>query len=294
MPSNTSDTMSLSKQPVEFVLDDTLLGEGTFSEVRLAQNASTKEYVAAKMTDLTKNRRYYDKEVRALTTIPLHKNIIPLVQYGEDGSTGYIFTQYTEAKTLWEYVNLQGGLTEEESLNILDQLVDGLEAVHKARFSHNDLKPENVLYNPSTQVAHIFDFGLSTPLEADACVNECCGSPLYMAPEVLTQSTSRHNPVLSDIWSLGLIFYYVLVGDLPWPGVDTLRDLVQAVAAGRLYIPRHVSHDARELLAGMLQLTPTSRWSLERIKKHVRGVLARWKSRRNFPTLLPANMYTRF
>jgi len=269
-------------QPIDFILDDTLLGEGTFSLVHLAKNSTTNEFVAAKMLDLSKNRLYYEKEVRALTVITPHKNIVKLVQYGEDGNTGYIFTQFVQPKTLLDFMNDFGGhgIHEDEALCILEQLVDGLSAIHASNFSHNDLKPDNVLYNPYTKTVHIFDFGLSTEPDLTGVVSECCGSPLYMAPEVLTQ-TPRHNPMLSDIWSLGIIFYYLLVGDLPWLGVETLQDLVAAVLAGRLYIPRHVSRDARVILAGMLQMTPTMRWSLPLIKKYVRNILSRapWERR---------------
>jgi len=150
--------------------------------------------------------------------------------------------------------------------------VDGLKAIHAAKFSHNDLKPDNVLYNPLTKVVQIFDFGLSLEF-SEGGASECCGSPLYMAPEVLTRSP-RHDPMLSDIWSLGLIFYVLLVGDLPWSGVETLPDLVQAVLAGKLYTPQQLSRSTRELLSGMLQLNPKSRWNLQRIQRHVKERLA--------------------
>jgi serine/threonine protein kinase len=262
-------------QPLEFTIDDTVLGSGAFSEVRLAQNIHTNELVAAKITDLTKYRRYYNKEVKALTSIPIHPNIVSLVQYGEDGGTGYIFTEYVEGKTLLDYVEETGkgkGLSEEEALQILLQLIQGIEIVHRSNFSHNDLKPDNIFFNPMTKTARIFDFGLSTEVGSDGTVTECCGSPLYMAPEVLTQ-TSEHNAFLSDIWSLGLIFYFMLVGDLPWSKVDSLPHLVDFIHMGKLPIPVSVSKATRELLAGMLQLTPRARWSTERIKRHIQLAL---------------------
>jgi serine/threonine protein kinase len=257
------------------MLNDTLLGSGAFSEVRLAQNLQTQQYVAAKMTDLTKHRRYYNKEVKALTRIPHHPNIVPVVQYGEDGSTGYIFTEFLEGKSLGEYVEEKGqgrGIGEKESLEILLQLVNGMETVHNVNFSHNDLKPDNVLYNPDTKTAKIFDFGLSTEVGKDGSVSECCGSPLYMAPEVITQ-TKRHNPFLSDIWSLGLMFYFMLVGNLPWSDTETLPSLTRQILTKKISIPVGVSSATRELLAGMLQLSPRARWNLERIKSWIKKAL---------------------
>jgi len=200
------------------------------------------------------------------------------VQYGEDGTTGYIFTEFVEGEELSQYVKEKGrgkGIGEEESLEILLQLVDGMDTVHSAHFSHNDLKPENIIYNANTKTPHILDFGLSTEVtEPDSTVTECCGSPLYMAPEVITQ-TKRHNPYFSDIWSLGLIFYFMLFGNLPWSPADTQSypDLVKQVLMGKLSIPASLSIACRQLLSGMLQLSPKARWTLKKIKEFIKQTL---------------------
>jgi len=279
MPSQ-KDTNNTSEEEnqTEFDLtidNSTLLGKGAFSEVRLAKNRQTQQLLAAKITDLIKHRRYYDKEVKALSAIPEHRNIVPLVQYGEDGTTGYIFTEFVSGKELKNYVKEKGGIGEKESLEILLQLVDGLDTVHGANFSHNDLKPENIIYNPDTQTAHILDFGLSTEVPTEGYITDCCGSPLYMAPEVITHA-KRHNPFFSDIWSLGLIFYFMLVGTLPWSpseGPDSYSGLVKQVLQGKLWIPGSLSIACRQLLSGMLQLAPKGRWSLEKIKEFIKKTL---------------------
>jgi len=270
-----------SEKTLDLILNDTLVGTGAFSEVRLAQNLQTHQLIAAKMTDLTKHRRYYEKEVKALSCIPTHPNIVPLVQYGEDGDTGYIFTEFVNGQNLKNYVEMKGkgkGIGEQESLEILLQLVDGLDTVHGASFSHNDLKPENIIYNPDTHTAHLLDFGLSTEVPRDGHVTECCGSPLYMAPEVITQ-TKRHNPFFSDIWSLGLIFYFMLVGNLPWSDTDTLSSLAKQILLGKLSIPAELSVACRELLRGMLQFAPKARWSLKKIKEVIQKMLEEIKRR---------------
>jgi serine/threonine protein kinase len=153
-----------------------------------------------------------------------------------------------------------------------------LDAVHGANFSHNDLKPENIIFNPDTQTAHLLDFGLSTEVPRDGHVTECCGSPLYMAPEVITR-TQRHNPFFSDIWSLGLIFYLMLVGNLPWSDTDTFAALVKQILLGKLSIPAELSGKCRELLRGMLQLSPKTRWSLKKIKEFIMKMLEGIKRR---------------
>jgi len=263
---------------LDLIVNDTLLGTGAFSEVRLAKNLQTQQLIAAKMTDLTKHRKYYEKEVKALSSIPNHRNIVPLVQYGEDGTTGYIFTEFVAGEELSQFVREKGrgkGIGEEESLEILLQLVDGMDTVHSAHFSHNDLKPENIIYNPQTKTAHILDFGLSTEVtDQDGNITECCGSPLYMAPEVITQ-TKRHNPFFSDVWSLGLIFYFMLFGNLPWSPADSqsFPDLVNKVLMGKLCIPASLSIACRQLLSGMLQLSGKARWTLKKIKEFITQTL---------------------
>jgi len=268
---NTEEPTITKSQPLDLIINDTLIGCGAFSEVRLAQNVQTQELLAAKITDLTKNRKYYNKEVTALMNIPNHPNIVPLVQYGEDGAMGYIFTEFVKGVSLESFVKEKGkgkGIGEEESLEILLQLVNGIDAVHKAGFSHNDLKPDNLIYNPLTQTARLIDFGLSTHVDSEGNITDCCGSPEYMAPEVLVKS-KRHNAFLSDIWSLGLIFYFMLVGNLPWSEEENLQDLIQKIFKGKLSVPTTVSIAARKLLSGMLQLAPKTRWSLERVKEFI-------------------------
>jgi serine/threonine protein kinase len=253
------------------VLNNTVIGSGAFSEVRLAQNVKTEELIAAKITDLTKYRRYYDKEVKALIQIPPHPNIVPLVQYGEDGNTGYIFTELVKGCPLGNFVEENGtgnGIGEQESLEILLQIVNGIDAVHKAGFAHNDLKPENIIYNMETKTAHIIDFGLSSEVGPDGNVTECCGSPYYMSPEVIT-GRKRHNAFLSDIWSLGLIFYFMLVGNLPWSKTENYPELLKHILNGKLTIPSTISTATRQLLSGMLQLSPRARWSLQKIKEFI-------------------------
>jgi len=164
-----------------------------------------------------------------------------------------------------------------------------VDTVHHANFSHNDLKPENIIYNPDTQTVHIIDFGLSTEVGKDGHVTECCGSPLYMAPEVITQ-TKRHNAFFSDIWSLGLIFYFMLVGNLPWTDTESYPGLVKEVLLGKLSIPANISIACRQLLSGMLQLAPKARWSLERIKEFIKKTLEMIK--RKLKTLRMVTLYS--
>jgi len=281
MPSKETITQT-DPLPSEMELELTtqVLGTGCFSKVLLARNTKTSELLAAKIVDLKSSRKYYDREVKALTNIH-HKankdNVVPLVQYGEDEENGYIFTPYVPAGTLADYVNSKGRLRELEALEILDQIVEGVGSVHKAGFSHSDLKPENILYDPVTRKATVFDFGLSLEMDKDNNVTECCGSPLYMAPEVILRK-QRHNAVLSDIWSLGVIFYYLLFADFPWYDVDDIEDLIDAILNDVITFPRLVCDEVSSLLLRMLDRDPLKRPRLDTLKEALKGIITKIKS----------------
>jgi len=278
MPSKEAITHDSLTTEIELELTDQLLGSGNYSKVLLARNTKTSELLAAKIVDLKTSRKYYDREVKALTSI--HKsantNVVPLVQYGEDEENGYIFTPYVPSGTLADYVNHKGRLRELEALEILDQIVGGVESVHKAGISHSDLKPENILYDPVTKKATLFDFGLSLEMDKNNNVNECCGSPLYMAPEVILRK--RHNAVLSDIWSLGVIFYYLLFADFPWYDVDDIEDLIDAILNDVILFPRLVCDEISSLLLRMLDRDPLRRPPLDTLKEALKGIINKIKS----------------
>jgi non-specific serine/threonine protein kinase len=98
--------------------------------------------------------------------------------------------------------------------------------------------------------------GLSLEMGKDNLVDQCCGSPLYMAPEVIMRK--RHNAVLSDIWSLGILFYYLLFADFPWLDVEDFEDLVDAILHDVISFPSKVGKEIISLLHTMLEVTSLS------------------------------------
>jgi len=270
---------------MHFVLQDEIIGEGSYSHVVLAKHE--KGLYAAKVVNLRSRKRYYEREIRALSRIHAngHKEgVVPLIQYGEDGTSGYIFTPYVASGTLYDYVNSKEGLGELEALEIFEQILTGVSATHDANVVHADLKPENILYDTKERKATIFDYGLSLEVDKDdKMVRECCGSPLYMAPEVILRKP-KHNGVLSDIWSLGVLFYYMLFADFPWGDVEDLEDLVQAIARATITFPRVVEKKLRDLLRAMLQRNPLKRPSLHSIKTMVQAALRRIREKLGLET----------
>jgi len=248
--------------------------------VFLARNAKSEQLLAAKVVDLRANRKYYDREISALSKIhalSTKKNIIPLVQYGEDEESGYIFTPFLSSGTLYDYIeSKKSGVAELEALEILQQIIAGVGVIHDANIVHADLKPENLMYDPKEKTITIFDFGLRLEMNPDKTVRECCGSPLYMAPEVLLRQPT-HNGILSDIWSLGILFYYMLFADFPWVDVEDLNDLVDAVLNDVITFPRFVTQEVRSLLLQMLERNPLKRPGIENLLVTVKNLISKMK-----------------
>jgi len=285
MPSHPSSRTAPERVPfepvveskVEFELLDKVIGSGNYSTVHLARNVVTQELLATKVVDL-KMRKYYEREIKALSSVHASSNkehVIPLVQFGEDEEHGYIFTPYMSCGTLGDYVGSKGSLPELEALDIFSQIVSGVETVHQAGFAHSDLKPENIMYDANTKKATLFDFGLSLEMDYHNTVSDCCGSPLYMAPEVLLRK--KHNAVFSDIWSLGIILYYLLFADFPWVDIGDMEDLLEAILHDVISFPRRVSSGVKSLILMMLDRNPGKRPSLQAIKEMITKIVMKLK-----------------
>jgi len=112
----------------------------------------------------------------------------------------------------------------------------------------------------------MIDFGLSLIVSEGELVNQYCGSPMYMAPEVLNRDP--HDPRRADVWSMGVILYQMLVGDSPWSEAESLDDLLDLVIfEPQVHLPSFLSEPVKSLLASMLIHDPRKRPSIQHIKQ---------------------------
>jgi len=177
-----------------------------------------------------------------------------------------LFLEYIPYPTLASIVDSsENGLSEKKALNLLAKLVCGVEYIHKLCIAHHDLTPDNVLVDKITNTIKIIDFGLSISFETDnPRVLHGSGTPLFMSPEVLQNQI--HNPMLTDIWSLGVVFYFMLTNAFPWSNYQkTKEELLHCI----LQQPPDVSNIpelVRSLILGMLIIEPEDRWNLSEIQ----------------------------
>ncbi len=200
---------------------DSLLGQGGMGAVYLAKQISLDRRVAVKIlppyagTDPSFSERF-QREARALARLT-HPNIVMVFEFGQVADMFYFVMEYIDGVNLREAIEA-GGLSTHEALKVIPQICEALQFAHDEGIVHRDIKPENIMLDSKGRVK-ITDFGLAKLLERNAInftltsTNQVLGTIKYMAPEQIeSPNTVDHR---SDIYSLGVVFYELLTGELP-------------------------------------------------------------------------------
>ena len=265
-----NDPEQKEKIMCDFIIKQ-VIGEGTFATVRLAVNKQTGEKVAIKIMEKSKIVQKEDKirierEIKVLQNLR-HPNIVHLYSVIQTDEKIYLIMEYVKGKELFDYIVAKKKLSEIESCCFYQQIISGIEYLHKIKYVHRDIKPENLLINEETKELKIVDFGLSNiytnPLKD--LLSSACGSPSYAAPEMLNGEKYRAPPV--DIWSSGIVLYAMICGYLPFEDDDN-DVLYDKICKGKFTIPNHVSEKARDLLNQVLVTDPKKRLTIYQIKQH--------------------------
>ncbi|XP_065185405.1 serine/threonine-protein kinase Chk1-like [Sycon ciliatum] len=208
------------------------LGEGAYGEVKLAINRKTKQPVAVKVIDGNKPhvaaaKSDIRKEAYILTLLSEVKRdfYLPIVRsYGhrEDGNVQFIFLEFMSGGELFDRIEPGEGMPESRAQRYFCQLLHGVEYIHHRGITHRDLKPENLLLDANDNLK-ITDFGLATLFMNDGAermMGRSCGTPPYIAPEVLRGRPYHARP--SDLWSCGIVLVAMLSGEVPWDEPSTV------------------------------------------------------------------------
>ncbi|PNX96479.1 CBL-interacting serine/threonine-protein kinase 21-like protein [Trifolium pratense] len=193
------------------------IGEGTFSKVKLAFNSNNGEKVAIKVIDkqmvLKNNLRYQVQS--EITTMKLlnHPNIVRIHEVIGTKTKIYIVMEYVSGGQLLDKMSYANKLDECEARKLFQQLIDTVDYCHNKGVYHRDLKPENLLLDSKGNLK-VSDFGLSALAKFDDVLNTKCGSPCYVAPEVLMNK--GYDGAAVDVWSCGVILFELLAGFLPF------------------------------------------------------------------------------
>jgi serine/threonine protein kinase len=242
-----------------------ILGRGSFGIVKEATHVrSGKKYaikiIAAEKTD----EKQLEWEINNQSRLH-HKHVVEIVEtIRKDGDT-YIVMELVSGGDLYDFIVTNKRHGEPTARRIFQELIAGLEHCHVNKVAHRDLKLENIFLDSSKHVK-IGDFGLSAFMEGGVLLTAGGGTLAYAAPERLTKNGEYEGPDV-DIWSCGVILYALLCKQLPF-FADNDEGLYKKIMRGRYDVPGHVSSEAKDLIAQMLNVDRTQRISIEGIKKH--------------------------
>lgn len=227
------------------------IGEGGMANVYLGYDTILDRNVAIKILrgDLSNDEKFvrrFQREALSASSLA-HPNIVEMYDVGEDDGIYYIVMEYVEGKTLKQLLKKRGNLTLSEAIDIMLQLTDGMSHAHDSYIIHRDLKPQNVMIKDDGQIK-ITDFGIAMALNATQLTqtNSVMGSVHYLPPE---QASGKGSTIKSDIYSMGIIFYELLTGSLPFKGDNAveialkhMRDPLPSVREDNPAIPQSIEN----------------------------------------------------
>ncbi|BAT81669.1 CBL-interacting serine/threonine-protein [Vigna angularis] len=243
------------------------VGEGTFAKVKFAQNTETGESVAMKVLDRSTiiKHKMVDQIKREISIMKLvrHPYVVRLYEVLASRTKIYIILEFITGGELFDKIVSHGRLSEVDCRRYFQQLIDGVDYCHSKGVYHRDLKPENLLLDSQGNIK-ISDFGLSAfPEQGVSMLRTTCGTPNYVAPEVL--SHKGYNGAPADVWSCGVILYVLLAGYLPFDELD-LTTLYSKIEKAQFSCPTWFPVGAKSLLHRILDPNPENRITIQQIR----------------------------
>ncbi|XP_075903191.1 serine/threonine-protein kinase ULK1a [Nelusetta ayraudi] len=280
----------------EFSRQD-LIGHGSFAVVFKGRHKEKHDLeVAVKCIskkNLAKSQSLLTKEIKILKELK-HENIVGLLDCQEAGGSLYLVMEYCNGGDLAEYLQSNVTLSESTIRMFLRQIAKAMKVLQTKGIIHRDLKPQNILLchpdgckrRPKNAIIKIADFGFARHLRTNMMAGTLCGSPLYMAPEVIM---SQQYDAKADLWSIGTIVYQCLTGKAPFQA-NTPQELCRLYESSKtLYprVPKGTSSELTHLLLGLLQRNHRERISFEQFFHHP-FLISSSSSKRNSPVPMPS------
>ncbi|KAL2333054.1 hypothetical protein Fmac_014267 [Flemingia macrophylla] len=246
-----------------------LLGQGTFGKVYYARSAITNQSVAIKVIDKDKITKTGQSEQikREISIMRLarHPNIIHLFEVMANKNKIYFVMEYAKGGELFNKV-AKGKLKEDVAHKYFKQLINAVDYCHSRGVYHRDIKPENILLDENGNLK-VSDFGLSALVVSkrqDGLLHTPCGTPAYVAPEVIKRK--GYDGTKADIWSCGIVLFVLLAGYLPFHDPN-LIEMYRKISKAELNCPNWFPPEVCNLLSMMLDPNPDTRIPMSTIRE---------------------------
>ncbi|XP_037483437.1 CBL-interacting protein kinase 31-like isoform X2 [Triticum dicoccoides] len=277
------------------------IGEGTFAKVRFAKDTESGDPVAIKILDKAKVQKHglVEQIRREICTMKLiqHPNVVRLHEVMGSKARIFIVLEYVTGGELHDIIAARGSLKEDEARRYFQQLINAVDYCHSRGVYHRDLKVHRQPLNPLVPIyvsglakhetdkwmfyvcqlenllldtagnLKVSDFGLSAISEqakADGLLHTTCGTPNYVAPEVIEDK--GYNGALADLWSCGVILFVMLAGYLPFED-DNVSALYKKISGAQFTCPSWFSDGAKRLIPRILDPNPSTRITIPQLLK---------------------------
>jgi serine/threonine-protein kinase len=241
------------------------IGSGGMADVYLALDLENNNEVAikvlhAQLADDSEFVKRFRREAEAATRLN-HNNIVKIYSIGEEDNSYYIVMEYVKGDTLKGVLNRQMSLPIEEAVAIVMQITDALIHAHQNKVIHRDIKPHNILYNNGE--VKITDFGIARTITQSTITHtgSVLGSIHYLSPE---QARGGWTDEKTDIYSLGIVFYQMLTGQLPFMGETPISVILKHLEDDYVYpreIRPEIPQSVENVIRKMLEKNPRNRYS---------------------------------
>ncbi|KAL2111490.1 hypothetical protein VUR80DRAFT_9980 [Thermomyces stellatus] len=256
------------------------LGKGHFAEVYMCVEKSTGHRYAVKIfskqgRDDRSKTEGLQQEIAVLMGVN-HPNVLCLKDTFNERNHVYLVLELAPEGELFNFIVQKQKLTEDETRKLFVQLFNGVKYLHDRNIVHRDIKPENILMVDRDLHVKLADFGLAKIIGEESFTTTLCGTPSYVAPEILADTRNRAYTKAVDIWSLGVVLYICLCGFPPFSDELYSRDfpftLSQQIKSGRFDYPSpywdSVGDPALDLIDSMLVVDPNKRYTIDQCLSH--------------------------
>ena len=245
-----------------------VIGRGAFGKVNIGLNILTGRIVAIKsfnkkniINEASKNKILYETNLmRGLC----HPSVTKILETFECEKYMLIIMEYISGGNLQNFVKKRRKLCEKTAKILFRQIIQGIRYIHSRGIVHRDIKLENILLDLNN-IIKICDFGVGKLIKPNTILKDQCGTPVYMAPEILRGNGYKGFPV--DVWSAGVALYIMLSGTLPF-NKDKDHDLEYSILNNNIKEIKDISDEGNNLLKNILEKDPNKRYTCNQILEH--------------------------